>query len=92
MKRANCEREQVYADLVSECEERCCVDGQCRYSDSHTTNAGKLLPRYEASATTYTEDGPCSPSTPSAAMGMFGRPVATFIAVTITTAVSLFAA
>jgi len=88
LKRANCEKEKVYTDIIAECEERCCVDGKCRYPDSHATLAGALLPAYEQNAEVYTEGGPCAPSTPSAAVGML-RPVTAFVVAAITTAASL---
>jgi len=71
LKRANCEREQVYKDLVAECSERCCAGGTCRYAADHPDRslAGKLLPAFEG-LTRFTEGGPCSPTVPSAAAGL----------------------
>jgi len=69
LKQAACDTEKVYTDLVAECEERCCADGKCH---SATSTGSELLPAY--ADYTYTEGGPCAPSTPSAAFGL--RPVA----------------
>ena len=68
LKRAHCDREQLYLDLEAECEERCCAGGLCRYPANHVDRekAGGLLPAYESR--TFTEGGPCSPSTPSGAI------------------------
>mmetsp|Transcript_26018 Transcript_26018/g.33820 ORF Transcript_26018/g.33820 Transcript_26018/m.33820 type:complete len:205 (-) Transcript_26018:108-722(-) len=93
LKNAYCENERVYTDLVNECEERCCADGECYHTvgdDDEATATGLTGTLLDAYASySRTEGGPCAPSTPSSAFRTQPLGLAALVSLTLTVSMIL---